>query len=151
MARILVTNGGPHPPEKWAIATAERIFDIEQSVAGDRFIQAQKFQLSIAELLMPYQETIQTAERSKLAENAEHIMSPHDADTHVEKIINDIVATAKGTPWQAHFAREDVQRVAREVIGGHIKNSQHIERLWHADNNPDCAISQSYKAIYQGA
>jgi hypothetical protein len=100
---------------------------------------------------MPYQETIQTVERTKLAEDVEYIMSPHDADAYVDNIVRDILAIAKGTPWQLHFAQENVQRAMREVIGGHIKSSQHIERLWHADKNPDCGISQSYKAIYQGA
>lgn len=148
MSKILITNGGAHPPEKWAMMTAEQIFDIGSTVAGDRLIQAQKFQLSIAELLMPHHEKVQGDERGKLAADAEHINSGHDVEKYLDQITKEIVALAKGSPWQAHFAKPEVQTATRQVIGNHLATSQHVERLWYADKNPDCAVSQAYKARF---
>ena len=31
MSKVLITNNGPHPPEKWAMITAEEIFDINNT------------------------------------------------------------------------------------------------------------------------
>jgi len=145
MSRVMITNDGPHPPEKWAMTTAELIFDIG-AMAGDRLIDAQKFQLSIAEILMPHHEAVQTTERGKLSQSIDHLLSPHEVESHVDKIIRDIVALAKGTPWQAHFARPDVQEAARLMVANHVITSQQVERLWHADQNPDSEVSQAYRA-----
>ena len=148
MARIMTTNGGPHPPETWAMTTAEQIFDIGSGVGGDRLIQAQKMQLAIAEALMPHYTKAQESERAKLNEDAQNILAPHDVDDTVEAVLKDVIKAATGTPWQGHFANPEVQRAAREVLTINFRSSQHVERLWHADNNPDCETSQSYKAMF---
>jgi hypothetical protein len=148
MARILSTNGGSHPPEKWSMTTAEQIFDIGSTVAGDRLIQAQKLQLSIAEALMPHYAKMQEDQRSKLESDAKSILVPPNVDDRVEAVMKDVINAAKGTAWQAHFANPEVQAAAREVLANHFRSSLHVERLWHADRNPDCEVSQSYKAMF---
>ena len=150
MARILVTNNGTHSPEKWAMTTAEMIFDIGSAIAGDHLIQAQKLQLAIAEALVPHHDSVQTTEKSRLTDDVSHIHTPHSADEYLDDTIASILAAAKGTPWEAHFKRSEVQDAAREVIANHFMTAQHIERLWHADRNPDCAVSQAYKARFHG-
>jgi hypothetical protein len=150
MSRVLITNGGPHSSETWAMATAEQIFDIGSSVAGDRLMQAQKFQLTIAEALVPHHEAVQVNEREKLADNVEHINTPHDIEDYLDSVMHDIVAAAQGTPWQDHFNRSDVQDAARQVIAGHLLTNLHIERMCYVDRNPDCEVSQAYKAKFYG-
>ena len=148
MARILTTNGGPHPPEKWAMTTAEQVFDISSSVAGDRLIQAQKMQLAIAEAVMPHHEKVQKDQVSSLLADVANILSPFAIEQYLDQVIKDIVAIAQGTIWQSHFAKPEVQAAAREVIASNFQAAQHIERMWHADRNPDCKVSQSYKAKF---
>lgn len=148
MARILVTNGGSHPPEKWAMTTAEQVFDIGSSVAGDRLIQAQKLQLAIAEALMPHYSQAQDDETSRLAEDAKNVLSSHSVDAYLDAAMKDVVGAAKGTMWESHFADPDVQAAAREVIGSNFTTAMHVERLWHADRNPDCEFAQSYRAQF---
>jgi hypothetical protein len=149
MTRILVTNGGPHPPEKWAMTTAEMIFDIGSAVVGNRLIQAQKFQLVIAEILVPHHGKVQNNERSKLNEDVENILTPFNSEKYLDGIMKDIINAAKGTPWQEHFAQPEVQAAARAVIASHIVTAQHVERLWHADHHPDLPASQSYSDMFK--
>jgi hypothetical protein len=148
MSRVLITNDGPHPPETWAMTTAEQIFDIS-AMAGDRLIQAQKFQLSIAEILMPHHETVQATERDKLGQGIHHLLDGHDVEDYLDTIMKDILVLARGTPWEAHFARPDVQNAARQMIANHIISSQHVERMWHADRHPGSEIAQTYKAQFE--
>ena len=150
MTKILVTNGGAHPPEKWAMTTAESVFDIGTGVAGDRLIQAQKFQLTIAEILMPHHEKVQATERSKLTADPNCLMAPPDGVDFADDVIKDIVTAAKNTPWQAHFANPAVQAAARDVIIDHFHTSQHAERLWFADRHPESEAAQAFKATFAG-
>lgn len=146
MTRILVTNNGPHPAEKWAMATAQAIFDTSALVSGDHSIAAQKFQLSIAEALQPHHQQLQTDEQTKLVADADYINSPLAADDYADKVMADVVSLSKGSPWEVHFANGDVQREAKKVIANHFMTSQHVERLWHADRNPKNKAAQTYKA-----
>ena len=150
MARIMITNGGAHPPEKWAMVTAERIFDIGGTVAGARLIRAQKLQLAIAEALMPHHEKIQSTERRKLDEDIKNMLTPTDPTDYLDSIMNDIVKVSKGTPWQDHFQRPEVQEAARRIITNDIATVQHVERSWHADHHPDSAESKTYHEMFRG-
>ena len=96
--RFLITNHGTHSPEQWAMATAQTIFDIEPSVVGDRLIQAQKVQVAIAEALVPHHSNVQETERSQLAADVAHILSPYAVDQYLEQALADIVAAAKVHP-----------------------------------------------------
>jgi hypothetical protein len=148
MTRILVTNGGAHPPEKWAMTTAEQIFDIGTGVAGDRLIQAQKFQLTIAEILMPHHEKVQSTERSKLSDDSNYILTALTGEAYADDVIKDIATAAKNTPWASHFASPEVQAAARDVIVEHFLTSQSAERQWFADRHPESEAVQTFKAAF---
>ncbi len=150
MAKIIITNNttGNHPPEKWAVATAEEIFDTSSMVAGDRTILAQKFQLAIAEALAPHHTKLQDNEKTRLKDDVSYIHSMHDASEYLDDVVKDITKAAKGTPWEAHFAKPDVQDAIKNVVYTHMASSMHVERLCHADKNPACAVSKSYKVKY---
>lgn len=150
MTRILITNHGPHPAEKWAMATAQAIFDTSALVSGDHSIAAQKFQLSIAEALQPHHQQLQADEQASLAADPNYINTPHDASEYVDGVMSDVVALAKGSPWEKHFANPGVVFEAKKVIADHFMTSQHIERLWHADRNPSSVPAQQYKSATVG-
>lgn len=148
MTRILITNNGPHPAEKWAMATAQAVFDTSALVLGDHSIAAQKFQLSIAEILQPHHTQLQTDEQTKLVANADYINTVLTADDYADRAMTDIVNLSKGSPWEVHFANENVQTEAKKVIASHLMTSQHVERLWHADRNPKNKAAQIYKTTW---
>jgi hypothetical protein len=146
MAKIMITDNGPHPPEKWAMTTAETIFDTGSLVSVDRQLHAKKLQVAIAEALLPHHTNLQVFEKQKLKDDISHIHSAysHDLDT----VMADIIAASKNTFWETHFAKEEVQAAVRDILTNHFSTSQHIERLWHADIHPDCPVSQQYKAKF---
>lgn len=148
MTRILLTDHGPHLPEKWATTTAEVIFDIDPKMDGPRLIQAQKLQLAIVEALIPHHVLVQYDEKNKLATDSNHIAQTHNADDYLDKALDAVVAVSKGTPWEAHFANSTVQTVVKNELAHHFMTSQHIERLWYADRNPSNEVAQNYKSQF---
>ncbi len=148
---ILVTNNGPHPPEKWAEATASHIVDIADHVAGERRGAAIKLQAAIIDVLETHHATVQTGERAKIDEHgADRLAHPLDPGEHLslDGAVKEIVAAAKGTPWEADFAASAMTDHLRTLLGSHFCTSMHIERSWHADRNPDTEQARAFRAAY---
>ena len=148
MTQILITNNGVHSPEKWAMITAQSVFDIQSTVQEDRLIEAQKFQILLAEQLQTHHSAAQIEERTALANDAEHILKAFNVSSYVEKMLQAVISVAKGTLWEAHFAMTAVQNAVREVSQDHLFTVHHIERLSHADKNPTCPHATQYKAFF---
>lgn len=146
---VLVTNGGPHPPEKWAVATSEQIMPLASELAGDRLLQAKKLQIAIADALVPHHHRCQHEERGNLTSKGDaRFDEPHNADHLIEGILADIEKAAAGTPWEDHFKSPHVQAAIGDEVHHHLATIQHIERLWHADRNPSSKAGQDYKARF---
>ena len=134
--RILATNGGPHPPEKWAMHTAEEIFDATKITDAARTIEARAVQLKIAQALQPHYEAAQKVEQDKLALLADsHLAMEHDGAP--PEALDAAMAATKGSPWEAQYARPDVQADAMRTLQHHFITAQNIERLWWCDRNMD--------------
>ena len=147
---VLITNGGPHPADKWAVATAEMIFPAE-TASADNALAAKRFQLDIAEILEGHHAGVATDEKAKIAANAAHIKSAQDYHgERADKAVADIVAKSKGTPFEAYFAREEWQAVARPIIGSHFATNADIHRSWHADANPESEPAKTFRANRAG-
>ena len=63
----MVTNGGPHPPDFWAQATAEHIAPINPDMTGQRRRLALRLQAAIEDALLPHHAAVQEAEQSALS------------------------------------------------------------------------------------
>lgn len=138
--RIMVTNGDAHPPEQWAVVTAEQLMPMDGDIAEGRRIEAMKLQAAIAEALMPHHEEAQTAERSKLKEvGDDHLDTPHDTTPHVDGAIDAIQAAARGTPWEAHWQKPEVVAAAQSVLDSHFETAKQIERHWYVSPEANAA------------
>jgi hypothetical protein len=144
--RVMITNGGAHPPELWAQATAQHIAPINPKLSGRRYSAALELQLAIAAALEPHHGNVQTIEKGKLTADPAHLLTDLDPEPHLDDVIKVILAIAKGTEWEAHFARADVQAAIRLEVGVHFATSQHIERSWHVDRNPDHPHAAAWRA-----
>lgn len=134
IAGIMVTNGGPHPPEKWAEQTASQIIDIAESAPGGLLAEARTFRAKIVDILTGHHFSVQVVERGHLGLHgmARHA-HPIDPSPHVDDPVAEIVEAAADTSFESHFARPEVQDYIRQTIGNHFATVIDVERKWHLD------------------
>lgn len=131
---ILKTDGGPHTPQQWAMATAMTLMPIDPSIVDSRLMAAQKLQVSIAESLVEHHSTVQESERAALAEKGDtRLTEDLGHQDAVDAAMSHIVAAAAGTQWESHVNDPAVQEGMRRVLHEHFATVQHIERSWYKD------------------
>lgn len=148
---ILITNGGPHPAEKWAEATASHIVQVAEHVAGERRAAAVKLEAAVIDVLERHHKTVQDGERGKLKSvGHDRLMQSFNCEEHVmlDHVVVEIVAAAKGTPWEADFAKPEAQEGVRSVLRSHFHTSMHIERSWHVDRNTTAPQAVVFRNTY---
>ncbi len=134
---FMITNGGPHPPEKWADVTARAITDlivIEQTAPTQAIVDKREFEMALFKMLIDLHKGVQETARNALKEthHASHsAIAAHYATDTTDKII----ALAQGTRFAEHFRKAEVQGFLRNVTGQHFANSVDIEHRWHKDRN----------------
>ena len=139
---VMITNGGPHSAEDWAMATAKMVFDINPEMAGGRALEAQRLLIKIAESLIVHYQEVMDGEKEYLATNPEGRMATPDEEFQAEamgeagEVITDIQTAAAGTPWEAHWQDEEILKVAKYVIASHFLTARDVERKWYNDTNP---------------
>lgn len=148
---VLITNGGPHSPQDWAQVTAGQIIDIGSQSPAALLAEARAFEAKIVAVLTRHHELVQQHERSQLgAQGSARLAGDLDPTAHIPDAVDDIVAASRGTSFAAHFAQARVRDYLERLVGGHFASSMHIERLWHADRNPEAEEAKAYKARYHG-
>jgi hypothetical protein len=148
MAGFLITdNSNTHPPEAWAIETAQAIFDVNDNVPASTRIPAMQLQIAIAQALTPHHATVQTDEQTALvADAATQFSEPHDPSGYFDQAVTDIQAAAAGTPWAAQFADPAMVAQIKRVLGSHFATAQHIQRQAYARANPEHPAGQAFMA-----
>lgn len=154
---IMVTNGGPHPPDYWAETTANQIVTFDTTDPSSPRVQAGRALVKkIEAVLTAHHETNINGERAALKEHGHaRLMHANKADEHIDcsldDIVGEVVAAADGTEFAAHFARSDVKVYLRTLIGSHFQSAQRIERSWHADKHPDTDEAKTFKMALHGS
>lgn len=131
VGRIMITNGGPHPAEFWAQVTAEQIAPISDTMTGSRRIAALQLQAKIQMALEPHHTKVQDSEHLSLTINPSYAVAPLTPETNADIAVRDVVAAARGTEWEKHFADDAVQAQIRSEIVRHFADVQSIARQWH--------------------
>lgn len=149
-ARLLITNGGSHTPEKWAVATAEVIFDINLQMDGDRLLQAKKLQVAIAEALMSHHSGVQEREKSapRLEQSNEDNIT--ESLSEAEEAYADIKKAALGTPWEVHFDDPDRAAAIKSTVASHFMTAKNIERQYYCKRNPS-EVGKAFLAAWHNA
>jgi hypothetical protein len=161
---IMVTNGGPHSADKWAVTTAGQILQSVFSVDAADTVGARKFEMACLDILLPHHEKVQTGERGKLAKDGmKRLATPIDPREYCDVAVQEIAAAAqkigkikvpdpdmsgetKEVDLGEHFANPEVQQKLAGLIGAHFATAMDIERSWHADKNADDQEAKAYSA-----
>jgi len=159
---IMVTNGGPHPADKWAVTTAGQIIQSVFSSGAADTVGARKFEMALLDLLQPHHENVQTSERGKIERGGmKRLAEPIDPREHCDAVVAEVAAAAKKVgkikipdpdtggekevDLGEHFAKKEVQAVLAGMIGSHFATAMDIERSYHADKNASNPEAKAYR------
>lgn len=163
---MMKTNGGPHPAGKWAIVTAGQIMRSVFGVDNAEAASQRKLELAILDVFEKHHDKVQTHERGKITEHGiDRLTHPLEPAEHIDDTLADFMNACKTVgPIEAarladdpdvgsrtvdvaaHFAKPEVARQIKLIIGGHTSASMGIERSWHADRNADHPVARAYRA-----
>lgn len=135
MVGFLITNGGPHPADKWAEIMVSDIMDLIQIDAASDTAEARaarraKRDISI-ELFDLFEDAlvrVQSSERTACAKNRDRVSSRLDPTPHTPKIVSDFDALMEATPFAAHFAQDAVKEHVRNVFRQRFASVMNVER-----------------------
>lgn len=139
--QIMITNGGPHPADKWADATTETILGLIQisddaDTADAAYARQVKREMRpvLFNLFNTHHGDLQKFERAECKKDGKRAGNRRfDPSTHASKAAADLHAVLAATPFASHFARPEVKEVLERIIGQHFVNSMNIERCYHRD------------------
>lgn len=156
MVGFIITNGGPHPADKWADLTTKTILDLIQISDDANTPEAAaarqaKRELSpvLFKIFMDGCQCVQDEERAALdKEGCKRLSKKLTPHSHAEEALAKFHEAVEFTPFSEHFKQPEAEAVIRQIISQHYANAQHIERSWHADRNPDAPESRAFRARY---
>jgi len=138
--RAMITNGGPHPADRWAEVTTDAILGLIQ-VADDSDTSEATMARQAKRDLRPvlfgifneHHYGVQQHERGTLAKESKSTLAKTLNVAQHMTITQEVDAALAATPFAAHFAKPEVATVVHNIIGQHTADVMHIERRWHAD------------------
>lgn len=140
----MITNGGVHPPEKWAVVTANEIIQVATDATSQQAMDGRKLELRIIEILEKHHAKVQTHERGKIKEHKhQRLVQVLDPTEHVPAALEEIIQASAGTSFEAYFAgKKDYLTL---LLSQHFATNMHIERSQYADKIPDHPNSKAFK------
>lgn len=165
---LMITNGGPHPADKLAGATAWKITDLVRvsedpidpalpeldraAIEANReaFRQARTaLEDGVKSILETHHDEVQAHERAQLEEKGSDRLDEDHDHAACEGLCAEVIAKTKGTVLEAHFAKPETVARVKEILDHAGALTAHIERSWHADRNPHDAPCKAFKARHQ--
>jgi hypothetical protein len=146
--RPMITNGGPHPADKFADMSTDDIMDLLVDANPDADTPAAAAARQAKRDLRPilfnifngHHERVQKHEHGHLTTNVkkhearEHAHSRIDVTPHMG-VMDEVFAALAETPFAEHFAQPHVREVLKQIIGRDTANAMHLERRYHADRH----------------
>jgi len=145
-AGVLITNGGPHPADKWAEVSADQIvalIDIDDRADSPQATEARRakrrFREDLIDTLTGHHDDCIGKERGALKTHgvARYDQSEVVDDHHPETLeaacqaVSD--AASKYPVLGNHFSEGEAADVVRRILRSHMNHIMHIERGWHRD------------------
>lgn len=138
---LLVTNGGPHPPDKWAALAAGKVADliqIDEQSDTDAAAVARKakprFSLDVADAIEDEFLAVTNAEAERVVNGlVTSRTDPFDVESYLDDAVSSVVEASGNTPFSQHFANPAVQQVVRVILKQYFLDAANIQRSWSFD------------------
>ena len=132
---VMVTNGGPHPPDMWADQSADRIVDlIKIAPTFPKYDEAMQqrniLRQMIRDTMLEHHQTVQEVARSNLAVGANHMIPAGAALGEAVRVVQQATV---GTMFEEHFHKPEIAKVVEDTLRNHLNTVAHIEHSWHRD------------------
>lgn len=143
----MITNGGPHPADKYADIAVDTLMDLlvdgnpdsdTPEAAAARQAKRDLRPVLFA-ILNEHHDRVQKHERGHLPTKIKgvaaadaHVAAPIDVTPHIG-VMDEILAAYAKTPWAAHYAKPEVQEIVKQIVGQSTADAMHIERRYHQD------------------
>jgi hypothetical protein len=124
--RIMITDHGKHPPEKWAEVATDEIIQIATNSSNALLHESLAFRGQLIDLFTKQFAVVMEAEQEAIANKHNHSLH---SEAHVEPARQAICALAEGTSFVDHFANPEVQQHIERVCNTHFKSAMLVERL----------------------
>lgn len=158
--KVMITNGGPHPAEKWAELSVADIIQLGDS-DSDQNKAGRKLELKLLDVFEDFYDFVLAEERDQVKQLGDKYLAlPINGDEHsTDTLVKNVLAAADGTPFAVHFS-EQTERI-REVVRHHVAVLQGVESGWHADrsgtplalawreNNTNLGIARAHEGLDQ--
>lgn len=158
--KFMVTNGGPHPADKWAEVTRDAILDlivVDENSASEAAVAARDakrmLSLTLFNILNRHHDAVQKHERSELRKKDGHkrLCVQYDPTAPAEAALSEVLNALAAVPMFAdHFAKPEVRETLFRIVGQHFADAMHIERSYHADRNPHTKEAREFRAMQHG-
>ena len=157
---VLITDGGDHTPEKWALATAQMLAPVDLNAPNAR--AALDLQAKLADILGPHHKRVQDGERASLQANGDdHLASDYTAPDHAEAAFEDVAAAFRavdpglkrpgdGKAWATFPDDPEWAAAVKALLASHFTTSQVNARFWHCDRPGASEAAIAWKAGHHG-
>lgn len=133
----MITNGGPHPADKWADTTVDAICDLlvdaNPDAATPEALATRQAKRDIRNNLFPIFNDHHSALQKDKTHTSKAVDAPINILSETLETLAKVNKVLAATPFAAHFAQPAVQDILTSIIGQHSTDVIHIERRWAAD------------------
>jgi len=155
---VLTTDGGAHPADMWAEASANEIANIviiDDNSTSDAARAARKakprFALDLADALEVFHEKVQKGEKQALKlKGTDRLEDDHDYDPICEEAVKKVVEIASKTPFAEDFKKPEIQKRVHAILHADMHTVADIERSWHVDKNMHDPKAKKWYATKHG-
>ena len=152
----MITDGGPHPEEKWAFHAVEQIISVSDAATPDRAAAVYGLKARLFDILRASHEDARAVETASLMGDAEgHLSRPspelHHPGDRLDLAMRDIDAAFAGSPFAGMYDEPGRRDQIAIVVGQSLVDHNHTTRLWHADTTADAAAVAYKQSFMQGA
>jgi hypothetical protein len=134
--RLLITDNGKHPPEKWAMFTVEGLLEIDAN--SPNATAGLRLKADMVDVLSRSFDAVMVTERAALAgdSNARYAASLTPEIDSVDEAVDALIKCADGTPFETFYREPGKRDAVKGVVAHHFALAIDIERSTHADQNP---------------
>lgn len=144
--RMMITEEGKHPPEKWAQLAADEIIDISAKAPAALVREATEFRVKLVHMMTAHHRTMMEQEQRNIADGKHAMHLPYETEDYASEVVNEICKLAKGTSFEEHFKQDEVWSHLEAVCNRNFKSAMLVERHhFHSEKALAAPVSKKKK------